>query len=357
MPPKRSMKPRRKAAPKAKKAYKKPKAKGGRKPVASKVTVRQQNLGQQTENKVVLYHGIPDSRAKVMKAVSPLCHYVDTVSGALTTEGFNGRQCWGYIDLAGAQDLMDIGTLLAQQNTKNTGFSPPNPNPATVIPPAQYLLTRLEHNLKISNLGQATVRLSVIHCRSKRDVYNNNDYTSPNAQTYQWGSIVEAIQQGVSASRSEATSSDNAYLIPGVDETESPIFNKYFKKLKTTEIFLAVGGTHTLSTNCLYDRVMDATLYGNEQIGNILGITDVLLLKAEGQTGVTNPAEPSPLSPPITIAPCQVGWTANWDYSFVQVTNARKFMKVTDAITATETVVTVISGATGSGVNATGLIV
>jgi len=344
--------------PAAKKAYKKKaparKPKGGKKkaPAAQLVTVRQQNLGQQTENKVVLYHGKPDTRAKIMKAVSPLCHYVDTGSGAITTEGFNGRQCWGYIELAASQDLTNIGTFLAAQNTKAAqGFSPSTPATVPLNPPASYLLTRLEHNLKFSNLGQANVRLSLIHCRAKRDVYNQMEYVSPLGTTYSWGTIVDAIQQGVSAAANGTTSGSVQYFIPGVDETESPIFNKYFSKLKTTQIFLSVGGTHTLHTNCLYDRVLDASVYGNDLMNNIMGVTDIILFKAEGQTGITNGDPPA-----VSIAQCQLGWTANYDYSFVQVANSRVFMAITDPIESNANTVSVISGSTGSGVTATGLI-
>ena len=349
MPPKRSMKPR-KSAPKAKKAYKKPKAKGGRRPAArraaggaSKVVVRQQNLGQQTDSKVALSHGRPDSRASIMKAVSPLIHYIDTGSGTVTSDTVNGRQAWGSTQIASVQDLNDIGTYLSLNN----------PKPSASVAPSAYLLTKCEHNLKFSNVGQGNVRLSIIHCRAKRDIYTNMNYVDPNSNSYLWGTIVSAVQQGVEAAAGGATVGGTRYLIPGVDETESPIFTQYYQKVKTTEIYLAVGGTHTLQTHVKYDRVMNSTVYGNANLDSVMEATDFLLFKAEGQTGIIGTGEEERR---VTIAQCQLAYTENWDYSFVQVQNARRYLTVTDPITATAETVYIVSGSTGSGVTATGLI-
>lgn len=332
----------------AKKVYKKkaaprraPAAKRAAPKSASNTVVRQQNLGQQTENKVVLYHGLPDTRAKILKAVSPMCHYVNTGNGTITTDGYNGRQAWAYTQAADVTDLQNIGTFLALNNVNAA---------QTRAPPATFLLHRCEHNLKFSNVGQATVRLSIFHCRAKRDIYSKMNYTSPNNDIYEWGSIVEAVQQGIESSSAGPVETGVRYLIPGNDETESPIFNKYFKKMKTTQVFLAVGGTHTLSTNFMYDKVLDASVYGNGELAGVLGITDFFLFKAEGQTGVITEGQIP------TIAPCQIALTQNWDYSFLQVQNARRLATVTDPIEATTDVVNVISGSTGSGVTATGLI-
>jgi len=270
-----------------------------------------------------------------------MCHYVNTGNGTVTTDGYNGRQAWAYTQAADVTDLQNIGTFLSLNNV-----------PASIqrAPPAAFLLHKCEHNLKFSNVGQATVRLTVIHCRAKRDIYTTMNYTSPNNDIYSWGTIVEAVQQGIESSNAGAVAGGNRYLIPGNDETESPIFNKYFKKMKTTQIFLAVGGAHTLTTNFMYDKVLDASVYGNSNLASVLGITDFFLFKAEGQTGVLDEGQIP------TIAQCQIALTQNWDYSFLQVQNARRLASTSDPITATTETADVISGATGSGVSAVGLI-
>jgi len=320
--------------------------------VAPKTVVRQQNLGQQTDNKVVHTMGRPDSRARIMKAVSPICHYVNTGRGVVSTQGVNGRQAWGYTMLSSVEDLNEIGDRLAFQNL-------PGVPTGTEAPPCQYLLTKLEHKIKFSNTSQANCRLSIIHCRAKRDMYNTMDYTAVNTASYVWSSIVDAVQQGIAAAFGGPTTGSSQYFIPGVDETESPIFNKYFQKLKTTEVFLSTGGTHTLQTNINYDRVLDASVYGGSSLNAVLGVTEFLLFKCEGQTGIyyPNPEAPDISGAIVTIAASQVAYTQNWDYSAVQVLNARRFGSVSDPITANGTTATVISGAIGSGVFADGLIV
>ena len=314
-----------------------------RRPAASKTVVRQQNLGQQTDSKVALSHGRADSRASVMKAVSPLIHFIDTGSGTVTTDTFNGRQAWGSTQISSVSDLNNIGTYLSLNN----------PKPSASIAPSAYLLTKCEHNLKFSNVGQGNVRLSIIHCRAKRDIYTNMNYVDPNSNSYLWGTIVSAVQQGVEAAAGGASVGGVRYLIPGIDETESPIFTQYYKKVKTTEVYLAVGGTHTLQTHVKYDRVMDSTVYGNANLDSVMGATDFLLFKAEGQTGIIGTGEEVRR---VTIAQCQLAYTENWDYSFVQVQNARRYLTATDPIESTAEVVNIISGSTGSGVTATGLI-
>ena len=309
--------------------------------------MRQQNLGQQTDSKVMLSHGRPDSRAAIMKAVSPLCHFITNGAGAITTQGVTGRQAWGYVQLAGVGDLNDIGTYITLNNVPGVGLA------SFRNPPSAYLLNKLEHNLKFSNFGQATTRLTVIHCRAKRDIYANMNYTDPTGNQYTWSSIVDAVQQGVEASAGGPITGGVRYYIPGVDETESPIFNKYFSKVKTTEIFLSVGGTHTLTTHVSYDRYLDASVYGNSNLESVDNATDFLLFKAEGQTSVIGTGEEPRV---ITIASTQIGYTQNWDYSFVQVQNARKYLADSDAIGAVAMPSNVISASTGTGVQDVGLI-
>jgi len=336
--------PKKRLAPaKSKPVYKRRAFRPKRALPRSKVIVRQQNLGQQTDNKVMLSHGRPDSRAAVMKAVSPLIHYIDTGSGTVTTDTVNGRQAWGSTQIASVQDLNDIGTYLSLNN----------PKPSASVAPSAYLLTKCEHNLKFSNVGQGNVRLTIMHCRAKRDIYTNMNYVDPNSNSYLWGDIVSAVQQGVEAAAGGATTGGVRYLIPGIDETESPIFLQYYTKVKTTEVYLSVGGTHTLNTHVNYGRVMNSSVYGNANLDSVMDATDFLLFKAEGQTGIIGTGEDVRR---VTIAQCQLAYTQNWDYSFVQVQNARKYLTVTDAITATAEVVNIISGSTGSGLTATGLI-
>jgi len=275
-----------------------------------------------------------------MKAVSAQSHFVTTGADRLTTNGANGRQAWGWGILASRFDLNECASLLS--TNANAGFN---------TPPARFLLQKLEHNLKFSNVGQANTRLCIYHCRAKRDIYTSMNYVSPNGvNTYAWSTIEDAVQQGIAASSGEAVTGGVKYLIPGVDHTESPIFNSYFKVLKTTEVLLAVGGTHKITTRCVYDKVLDASVYANEELNDVLGVTDFLLYKAEGQTGVIEATDF------ITIAPTQIAMTYNFDYTFSRVEQAQNLNYIIDPISAEGATPTVISASTGSGVTATGLI-
>jgi len=268
-------------------------------------------------------------------------HYLDTLSVTRPTKGATGRQAWSQSEISPQADLRDIAQYLAPRQSDSE------------VPPARYLLHDCVHNLKLSNVGQGTVRLSIMHCRAKRDLYNSMNYTSPAGLVYAWdGGPFTAVQQGIAAATSSGVTGAVGFLIPGVDETESPIFNQYFSVLKRTDVLLAVGGTHRLETKVTYDRLLDGSVYGNSELRGVLGVTDFLLFKAEGQTGVINATEP----PQITIAACQIAYTENWDYSFIQVANSKQFLNVTDPIGSSGFVANVISGATGSGVAATGLI-
>lgn len=343
LPPRKKAPAKRRAAPKKSAAKRKPapKRKVQKKSLAL-TTIRQQNLGQQTESKVSLRAGRPDSRAAMMKAVSTVAHYVDTGSGIISTEGSNGRQAWQQTSISSQVDLQEMAVLMV-----------PRTQPGSQVPPARYLLQKCHHVAKFSNVGQATVRLHIMHVRAKRDLYKTMDYTTPNGFIYSWdGTPGTAVQQGISAAGTGPLSGGLTWLVPGVDETESPIFNSYFNVIKRTTVLLAIGGTHRLDTHVAYDRVLDATVYGNEASSGISGVTDFLLFKAEGQTGVITTEDP----PRVTIAPCQVVYTENWDYSYTQLSNARQFLDTFDPITSDANVVQVISASTGSGLNAVGLV-
>lgn len=336
---------KRRAAPK--KVARKPASKrtAPKKRVTSKTTIRQQNLGQQTESSVTLYHGKPDSRAPILKAVGMSNQYVYTSSNYISTAGINNRNAWAQTKIAKLGDLQTIGQILAPRNADD----------ANQLPPARYLLESCEHNCKISNVGQANVRLQIMYVRAKRDLYQTMNYTSPDGFAYEWdGTPLTAVQQGVEAAASGPRVNGSRWYIPGIDATESPIFKSYFSVLKRTDVLLAVGGTHTLHNKMFYNRVLDGSIYGqNETMVGVMGVTDYLLFKAEGQTGIIAAFEGNPAR--VTTAQCQIALTENHDYKFLQIANSKSYLDTADPLTASTEVVNVISGSTGSGVQAVGL--
>lgn len=308
---------------------------------ASKESIRQQNLGQQTRQTCLLNAGRPDTRAKIMKAVGTTCNYITNGKGAITTEGINGRQAWDDSVMANTDDMNAISVQLAGRS-----------GVLSAKPPARFLLENIKHRVQFTNASQANVKLAIYHCTARRDIYGTNTYTSPNGTTYGWSgySLANVVQQGVAAAVSGPTSGSSSHFIPGVLPYESQIFNQYFKVHKESEIMLAIGGTHTLETNKRVDRVLDATHYANSEKVAMLGITEYLLFRIEGQAGLTD------VGGVVTVTPSQVIYTETWDYSFCQLESAVKFMFANDNIEANDAQVNVISGSTGGIVPAEGLL-
>jgi len=333
-----------KRAMKARRAGKGPKRPYRRRAAGKiKEVIRQQNLGQQTRSVCLLRAGRPDARAKIFKAVGAASNYVRTFTGPLTTSGVSGRQCWASLVMAPTTDLFEINERLAGRGSGTT-FS----NDA----PTRYLLENCKQKLNISNVGQAATKVTFYHCTAKRDLYAVMDFTSLTGGQYSWAGIFpdNAVQQGVSAATNGPLSGSTSFYIPGVLPYESQIFNQYFKVHKETEVLLAVGGSHHIETNKSFDRLLDATVFGNTEMAAILGVSEFILMRAEGQTGVQENGD-------ITVAQTQIVYTCSNNYRFTQVQMSEKFLATQDNITADADAVNVISGATGDQVSATGLIV
>lgn len=343
--PKRVYKRKAKKAPARKTPAKRGSKAGARKPRARrsspiKEVIRQQTLGQQTRSFCNMRAGKPDSRAKMMKAVGTPQNFITNSSDRISTEGIAGRQCWNDSRIADTLDLKSIGTYLAQNNAQNANTAP-----------ARYLLENVKHRVSFSNAGQANTKLTIYHCTARRDLYTSMNYVSPNSTVYPWvgDAPINAVQQGISAASGGVTVGSTAYFIPGMLPYESQIFNTHFRVHKETEVMLAIGGSHTLETNKSFNKVVDATVYGNNLQAAMFGITEFLLYRVEGQTGVEDDAS-------VTVAQSQVVYVESWDYRFTQLQTAPKNLNYIDIVEADENPVYVISASTGSSVEATGTI-
>ena len=297
-----------------------------------KEVFKQQSLGAQTLNKVRIRSGRPDSRARIMKAVTPSSNYLITAQEQLTTSGYGGRCCWTYTTLASRSHLKSIGNLLAVNNNQDVNTAP-----------ARYLLENLSHALNISNLGNAPARVTLYHCRPKRELYNSMNYSNPAGTAFPWGGDpVTAIQQGLEAQSNGNTSGGVTYLVPGTVPTQSVIFKKYFQIHHETEVLMAVGSSHRVETNRHFDRVADATIYGNQYETGILGLSDFILFKAEGVTGVEIESQGNK-----SLTAVQVGIIEDFNYRFTQCSQAQSIYLVTDANTATTDGVNVVVPSSG----------
>lgn len=304
-----------------------------------KSTFISEPLGGQTQSLVRLSAGKPDSRAYIMKAVVPPNHRTFTSSSYVTTSLLAGRQAWGNTTLAGQSQLQGIATQLSQTGTN-------------IVDPARYLLENVKHTVNISNFSQSPCKLFIYHIKTKRDTYDSMNFTSSSGLVYPWqGGPQTAIQMGIACTSGEAPSpSPVLYLVPNILPTESPIFNKYFEIQKETQIMMSQGATHLLTTNKRFDRVMDASVYGNTDMFALQGITEFVLYRAVGVTGY-DAANPSV----NTLSAVQIGLYETFEFTFRQVLQATQTAQILDTVGATASVLQVQSAATGGGSAAVGL--
>lgn len=319
-----------------------------------KTVIRAGTLGSQTTNKVRLTAGKPDSRAKVMNAVAPVNHFTQTLSTILSpADNASGRVTWGSTRLAGRPHLNYIGTRLAQQNLSSVDISGQGASSGPAMgmneAPQRYLLNNVNHVARFSNFSQAACRLTVYHCRAKRDLYLNMNYTAPSGVDYPWtgSDILTGIQAGIAASVNDPAAPINSvyWYIPGTVPTESPIFNAYFEIHKETEVFMGIGSTHTLETNKHFDKVVDATVYGNTYMSGCLGYTEYLVYRVEGIVG-----EDAGIEGKAQLTRAQVGVYESYEYSFRQIQQPFHAETKLDAVGAGVNAVDTISASTGVGI-------
>ena len=290
---------------------------------------------------VKLNAGKPDTRAYIMKAVVPPNHRQVTRSYYITSSNINGRQAWAQSTMASQAELYNIGTQLAGQSGSSA-----------VQQPARYLLEHCKLTSHISNFSQAPCRLVIYHVKMRRDTQNNMVYTTPDATAWPWtGGAISAIQIGVESTvQGGSASTPLQWYVPGILPTESPIFNKYFQIQKETHVMMSQGATHVITTDKHFDKVMDATVYGNSLEYGLVPLTEFVVYRVEGVTGY-QPDVPATNS----LCPVQVGVYETIEYSFRQVQQSNQYLAVQDLVGANANEIDVQSASTGTAIKALGM--
>jgi len=284
--------------------------------VSKKMVVRQQNLGQNTYNKIVVPARKRDSRAKFIKAVAVPSKYNTTLSYTFESpgqlSGYQADPTSSYI--AGQEDLKNIAETLQGLIGPNTGGT------SDLVPPARFLLQSSKSNFVFNNRMNAPVSLKIFLVTPKRDTWYAADasygmkYTTPAGVPYTWdGSPESAFQVGIYAA--QGGTSGNVYLVPGISLTDSPIFNSHFRIDKTIEVEMAVGGTHSFDLHQSYDQVLDATVYSNNPLRAVRGTTTYVVFMAQGL-----PCQDQGNST-ITTSPVSIGVVETIEYTFTQAWN------------------------------------
>ena len=270
--------------------------------------VKQEGLGQATENRFSVSSGRPDTRARMIKAVGTSSNYQKTVSSQIINSTQGGYQSWGQIPFATQSELQNINTFIGQANGVNYGQ------------PARFLLENAHMIYNFQNQSSAPIVLRLYVLRPKRDTwYSTTDpmtFVASNGNAYPWSGFVDtAIQQGYNA-QTNAASGANDYLNPAVAPTQVDLFNKYYSIDTEVEIEMAQGGVHRFELNRKYDKVLDGSVYGNSPLTALQGITGILLIRAVGTPvhDVTVGANAS-----ITLSPVSLGVVTTTSYRFTQV--------------------------------------
>lgn len=286
----------------------------------SKTVIKQESLGQQTESRVRLGPlGKPDSRAKFIKAVSVSSTY-NKVREFSFASGATGVQSITSVPMAPQGDLRNIAESL--QNYLATGSSSIG---TSVNAPSRFLLEDLNEVYDFANRSSAPCTLRLYIVEAKRDTWYSTtspmQYNSPNGAQVTWnGQPDDAMRAGIQAASDPFVSipAQGDWLNPGMLPTHSPIFNQYFKIVRTEEIELAQGGVHQLTINQHFDKVCDASVYANTPLVGVRGITRFLFATVIGTpvivTGTAN----------MTTSEVEIGCIQTIQYKFTQASAPAK---------------------------------
>nr|WAE43264.1 MAG: capsid protein [Cressdnaviricota sp.] len=285
-----------------------PRYKGGTH-YGSKMVVRQEGLGQVTENRCVVSSGRIDSRARIIKAVATSSNYQKTVAKEMISTQA-GYQLWSVIPFATQSELQNINSFIGNANGVNYGQ------------PARFLLEHAHMAYEFQNRSSAPCTLRLYVIRPKRDTWYSTTspmtFTASNGNSYPWSGFADsAIQQGYNAQVNSASGSTD-YLNPAVAPTQVDLFNKYYKIDKEIEVEMAQGGVHRFELHRSYGKVMDGSVYGNTPLTAVAGVTGILLIRAIGSPVTDTQAG---ANSPVTLSPPNIGIVTTTSYRFTQVSS------------------------------------
>lgn len=310
-----------------------------------KEIIKQESLGQQTENKLSFRVGRPDTRARVMKSVGASSYYMKNQQYVLSSAGAGIQNCFTFYN--GNQAML---SNIANQLANVLGYS-------TSTQPQRYLLENIHHTLTFSNNSTAPCRLKVYFINSKRDTWfppsgNPADqmvYTTPGGVNYYWdGTPQGAFDVGLEAEANIPPGTTFPSTLVGNVPTESKLFTDFFKIEREIEVEMATGGVHTLEFNRHFDKVMDASIYSSDPYIGIKGVTQWIMTVAVGAPVViTTGADIHKM----TTAQVQLGVIEVLNHRYTQVQSALSTININSnlAIAANADTSTINSGSGTAG--------
>jgi len=148
----------------------------------------------------------------------------------------------------------------------------------------RYVLHSIDQEYLMANATTTPVEVDIYDIEAKRDTYNVMDYTDNQGESYTWYGAPQYCWT-IGAQASMNLKPNNVYdpaLVWGASPTESPSFNKYFKISKKTTVQLAQGGVHRHRYRRTYNKIMDASVYGNTEMYALEGITHHTMVVLKG---------------------------------------------------------------------------
>jgi len=281
-----------------------------------KEIIKQESLGQQTENKLSFKVGRPDKRSRMMKAVGASSYYLKTNNYVLSSAGAGIQNCYTFINC----DQIMLSNL-ANQMANVLGY-------ATSTQPQRYLLENTHQRYTFSNNSTAPCRLKVFFIKNKRDTWypesaNAADkmvYTTPLGVNYTWdGTPQGAFDVGLEAEANIPPGTTFPSTLVGNVPTQSKLFNDYFSIEREVEVEMATGGTHQLEWHRSIDKVCDASVYSNSNYIGIKGLTQWVMTVSYGAPVVITAGTDIHK---MTTAQVQLGVIGLQNYKYTQLQSA-----------------------------------
>lgn len=229
-------------------------------------------------------YGYPMSRVtKLMyrKSEGRRTFYSNNATSLLT---LTGRQSLGFFNALGQGELATIKTTL---------------DPTAGTNNLKIFLGYIKQKVTFKNQSNHVACLTMYDLNGRR-VALSSSLDSP----------IEAWEKGIS----DMGGGTAQPYIPNSTPFQSPEFRRLFNTIKVTKIYLEPGETHEHTIYRRINRVYNSTVWDNQTLGVVPGITSLLFYTVYGSigheatTGDTNPAT-------VTYMPCRIDMIHQWEFN------------------------------------------
>jgi len=282
------------------------------------------SAGATTHSSYSLKHRSLDARCRAITLIGDVQRFVNNNTYKMT--GVAGSQAAEQIQIASQVFLRELADA-------NTDFGNVTDATRTAAPP-RYVLQNVTQILSFSNQSSAPVVMRIYALEVRRDTQEAGAaYIAPSSDSYTLGnsSPIAMWNAGLSAQQNTGSTNSGLYAEIGVRPTDSVIFNKYFAIKQVATVQLAPAGTHRYECRKEFNQFIDASIYCQNALASLAGLTHWSLITAEG-VPVSQPGQDSPLAVGVTTAPISVDIVEQSSYHWTYATPYRQNMYVNDNV-------------------------